>query len=194
MEISKKPVFAKDGTEEVFRVIKKRVNEIVRELEPQRRLEITLKAILFPLMYVAAYVVALAYGQNLTVLYSCYCVMGVMLVIIFLNLIHEAVHNTLFRRKWLNALYIYFFDLMGANSYIWKVRHTRLHHNYPNIMGWDSDIEQSPLVRVFPHGKFSGIHKYQHIYMPMLYPLFLLNWLLVRDFKDYFNRKKLCGK
>ncbi len=52
-------------------------------------------------------------------------------------------------------------------------------------MGWDSDIEQSPLARVFPHGPFAKWHKYQHIYLPFLYPFYLLNWLVVRDFKDY---------
>lgn len=194
MEKLTKPVFAKDGSEEVFRRIRHRVNAIVRELEPERRVEITLKAILFPLLYATAFVTALAYGERIAVFYACYCLMGITLVFVFLNLIHEAVHNTLFKRKWLNALYIYFFDLMGANSFVWKMRHIRLHHNYPNIMGWDSDIEQSPLARVIPHGKFSAVHRYQHIYLPMLYPFFLLNWLLVRDFKDYFSSKRNVWK
>ena len=120
--------------------------------------------------------------------------MGFLLVLNFLNLIHEAVHSTLFKNKRVNNWYVHFFDLMGANSYIWKIRHIRLHHNYPNVMGWDSDIEQSSLARIFPHGPFSAVHKYQHIYLPFLYPLYLLNWLLVRDFKDYFSRKKLVWK
>ena len=78
---------------------------------------------------------------------------------------------------------------MGANSYIWKIRHIRLHHNYPNVMGWDSDIEQSDIARIFPHGSYSKMHKYQHIYLPLLYPFYLINWLLIRDFKDFFNKK-----
>lgn len=194
MKRNTKPVFAKDDTNEVFRRIKQQVNNTVSALEPSRRINITLKAILFPLLYLAAFTTALIYGKNPLLFFASYCIMGIMLVIIFLNLIHEAVHHTLFRRKWLNEAYIYFFDLMGANSYTWKIRHTRLHHNYPNIMGWDSDIEQSTLARIFPHGKYNLIHRYQHIYLPVLYPLFLLNWLLIRDFKDYFNRKKLVWK
>ena len=189
-----KLIFAKSDEDDVFLRIKKRVNATVRELEPARRIEITLKAILFPLLYMVAYTIALIFGRYLWVLNIAYCVMGIMLVIVFLNLVHEAVHNTLFRRKWLNEAYIYFFDVLGANSYVWKIRHTRLHHNYPNVMGWDSDIEQSPMARIFPHGKFSRIHRYQHIYLPLLYPLFLLNWLLIRDFKDYFNKKKIVWK
>jgi linoleoyl-CoA desaturase len=128
------------------------------------------------------------------VLFGAYFIMGIMLVIIFLNQIHDAVHGVLWKQRWLNNLYIHFFDLMGANSYVWKIRHTRLHHNYPTIMGWDSDIEQSSLARVFPHGPFSRIHKYQHVYLPFLYPFYLLNWLLVRDFKDYFNKGKVVWK
>jgi len=98
------------------------------------------------------------------------------------------------KSKLINKAYVYFFDLMGANSYIWKMRHIRLHHNYPNVMGWDSDFEQSDLARVFPHGPFSKMHKYQHLYLPFIYPLYLFNWLLIRDFRDFFNRKNLVWK
>jgi len=138
--------------------------------------------------------VLLLYGTNVYILYGCYFFFGCSIVFNFLNIIHDAVHNTLFRRKWINALYVYLLDLLGANSYSWKVRHIRLHHNYPNVMGWDSDFEQSPMARIFPHGSYSKIHKYQHLYLPVLYLLFLFNWLLVRDFRDFFNRNSLVSK
>lgn len=188
-----KPAFIKTD-EKLFQELRKEVFNTVKSLQPHKQFQITLKAILFPLLYLATYVLALEFGNNLAVLYTCYFFLGLLLVLNFLNLIHEAVHGTLFRNKRLNNWYIHFFDLMGANSYIWKIRHTRLHHNYPNVMGWDSDFEQSPVARVFPHGPFSSIHKYQHIYLPLLYPMYLVNWLLVRDFKDFFNKKQLVWK
>jgi len=120
--------------------------------------------------------------------------MGLLLVSIFLNVIHDAVHGTIFKSEAANQFYVYFFDLMGANSFIWKQRHVRFHHNYPNVNGWETDIEQSELARVFPSGPFSRFHKYQHLYLPFLYPLYLANWLLVRDFKDFFNKKKTVRK
>ncbi len=189
-----KPVFAKNQGEQLFQELKKEVHETVRSLAPHKQLQITLKAILFPLMYLLTYIAAMEFGENPAVLYGCYFLLGLMLVLNFLNLIHEAVHGTLFRNKRLNNWYVHFFDLMGANSYIWKIRHTRFHHNYPNVMGWDTDFEQSPIARVFPHGPFSSMHKYQHIYLPLIYPLYLLNWLLIRDFKDFFNRKQIVWK
>ncbi len=123
-----------------------------------------------------------------------YIAMGILLVINFLNLIHDAAHNTLFNKKWINGLYVHFFDFLGANSYMWQVRHINLHHRFPNVMDWDSDIEQSPLAKIFPQAASKPFHRYQHIYLPFLYPLYLFNWLLVRDFKDYFTNKTIAHK
>jgi len=189
-----KPQFQKDSGDTVFNTIKIRAKQIVKELEPERRGILTIKAILFPLLYIGAYVCAIVWGNYPWVLYCAYMMMGLMLVVVFLNLVHDAVHGTLFRNKNINKAFIYFFDLMGANSFVWKIRHTRLHHNYPNILEWDSDIDQSPLARIFPHGPFSRLHKYQHIYLPFIYPFYLLNWLLVRDFKDYFNKERVLWR
>lgn len=194
MERTMKPAFAKPKGVDLFQLLRQEVNQTVRGLEPKRKITITIKAILFPSLYVLTYLAALSWGANTTVLYGCYCLLGVLLVLNFLNLIHEAVHNTLFENKLFNKIYVYLFDLMGANSFIWRVRHIRLHHNYPNVMGWDSDFEQSSLARVFPHGGFSNMHRYQHLYLPLLYPLYLFNWLLIRDFKDFFYKDKLVWK
>ena len=190
-----KPVFMKVKAEQdLFITLRQQVMQVVAALERRRRWTIKAKAILFPLLYIAAYVSVLFWGNNVTILYTCYLLLGGFLVLNFLNLIHDAVHQTLFAHAWINHLYVYFLDIMGANSYIWKIRHIRLHHNYPNVMGWDSDFEQSPMARVFPHGTYAAIHKYQHIYLPLLYPLYLFNWLLVRDFKDFFIKSKLVWK
>lgn len=189
-----KPAFLKHADTDLFINLRREVHATVKKLEPQRKSEIAFKALLFPVMYIGCYAAVLLWGTNVAILFTSYFLMGTLILLNFLNLIHEAVHNTLFQSKKLNKWYMYFFDLMGANSYIWKVRHLRLHHNYPNVMGWDSDVEQSDIARIFPHGPFSGMHKYQHIYLPFLYPFFLFNWLLIRDFKDFFNKKKLVWK
>lgn len=188
------PVFKSDSSEEIFNHIKKETKRIVTELKEKKKHILPIKAILFPLLYLSAYLSALVWGKSIWIFYTSYFFMGILIMIIFLNLIHDAVHETLFSKKLVNKFYIYFFDLMGANSYVWKIRHTRLHHNYPNILNWDSDIDQSPLARIFPYGPYSGFHKYQHLYLPFLYPFYLINWLLVRDFKDYFNKNRIVWK
>lgn len=187
------PIFQK-GREKAFYELKQFAAQLQQQEGGRAKRIMLSKAILFPLLYIAVYAVALTRGQQPLVLYSCYVLMGALLVFIFLNLVHDAVHQSLFDAAWANRLYVYFFDLMGANSYVWSIRHRKLHHNYPNIMGWDSDIEQSDIARVFPHGAFSKAHSNQHLYLPLLYPLYLFNWLFIRDFKDYFNKEKPVWK
>jgi linoleoyl-CoA desaturase len=189
-----KPLFSSDQEKKVFISLRKDAQEIVNLLEPQRKGEIVLKAILFPVIYLLIYCAALFLGKHIVFFYTCYFFLGLVLVFVFLNTIHDAVHGTIFRSKGANQLYVYLFDIIGANSFIWKVRHVRFHHNYPNVEGWDTDIDQSKLARVFPRGPYTKIHKYQHIYLPVLYPLYLANWLLVRDFKDFFIRKRTVHK
>ena len=184
----------KRPVEPEFRRLRKEVDALVKSLESGKKPVIKLKAVLFPLLYIAAYVTLLAAGENPWVFYLSYLSMGLLIIMNFLNLIHDAVHGVVFKNSTLNKIYLHFFDLLGANSFIWKIRHIRLHHSFPNIMNWDSDFEQSPLVRVFPHAKAEKFHKYQHIYLPFLYPMYLFNWLLVRDFKDFFKKDTLVHK
>ena len=190
-----KPAFQKvPPKQDLFQSLRQQVNEAVKMLEYKRRHIIYIKAILFPALYILFYVIAISYGRQFAILCMGYALLGILIDLNFLNLIHEAVHNTLFQNKKLNRLYVYLFDVMGANSFMWRIRHIRLHHNYPNVLGWDSDFEQSPIARMFPQAPYSKMHRYQHIYLPLLYPLFLFNWLLVRDFKDFFQGSRLVRK
>lgn len=196
MEVSNnfKPKY-KSHSQNSFSDLRIKVNYLVKDLTPKKHYQLQIKAILFPITYVLLYFMALTFGQNKQIYFLCFGLMGVMIVIIFLNLIHEAVHKTIFRNKksW-NKLYVYLFDVLGANSYIWKIRHIRCHHAFPNVLGWDTDFEQSPLAKVYPQAPKETLHKYQHYYLPFLYPLFLFNWLLVRDFKDFFIKTQLVRK
>lgn len=189
-----KPIYPARDEGAAFGQLRQEALAIVRQLEPQRKRDIVFKALFFPSLYLLTYGVALFEGHNRIVFYGCYFLMGLQLVFIFLNVIHDAVHGTIFRSRRANQWLVHFFDLVGANSFIWQLRHVRFHHNYPNVQGWDTDIEQSPVARVFPRGPFSPLHRYQHLYLPLLYPFYLANWLLVRDFKDFFNPRSTVRK
>jgi len=102
MEKTAKPIFAKDWEGKMFQQLRQEVNDTVKKLEPERKTSITFKAILFPCLYFLSYAAALLWGENSFVLYTCYFLMGCLLVINFLNLIHEAVHGTLFKNKRIN--------------------------------------------------------------------------------------------
>src|SRR5690349_18331048 len=121
MEKVTKPRYSKSGNEAIFQQLRQDVNNLVLQLEPKRRGSIILKAALFPALYIFIYCTILAAGNHPFIFYAGYFLLGVSLVMIFLNIIHDAVHGTIFNSKWLNEWYVYFFDLIGANSYVWRL-------------------------------------------------------------------------
>ena len=181
------PSFCKNENDNFhFKQLKKLVYEEVKNLGTKRLRWVKLKTFLFPLLYIAAYVIALQQKEHVFLFYTCFVLMGMFMVMIYLNIIHDAGHNAIFKAKKTNESLLLLLDLLGANSYIWKIKHVQLHHDFPNVAGWDSDVQQHGLIKFFPSDKTKKIHKYQHITIFFLYPLFFLNWLLIRDFKDYF--------
>ncbi|MEZ4906157.1 MAG: fatty acid desaturase [Saprospiraceae bacterium] len=141
--------------------------------------------LILPLLYFSIYLSGLLL-HNLSIFYISYLFMAILLIPIFIYIVHEGVHGNVFRSRKANRNILYIFDIIGANSYIFHKRHMQLHHNYCNIVGWDSDIEQSGPLRLHKFGRLSKMHRYQHIYALFLYPLYVGNWMLIRDFKDFF--------
>lgn len=174
--------------------LKKDVEAILDKLPKGRKSQAHIKTVLLPGIYFVFYATALIHREDTLIYFLCYGAMGITAVLVFLNLVHEAVHGNLFKKSWKNQLILYFFDLIGANSYIWKKRHNVLHHRYQNIAGWDSDIEQASILRIFPHDEKKSVHGIQHWLIFILYPLYLMNWIFVRDFKDYFKKSQLIRK
>jgi len=177
-----------------FRHIKQQVDQAIKIIPSTRRLFAKIKAVSFPVIFLILYVLAILNIQNIGLFFIFYGLMGITTLLIFLNLIHEAVHGLVFKKQWKNKAMLYVFDLIGANSYIWKRRHNILHHGYQNVAGWDSDIEQAGLFRIYPHEEKKKIHSYQFKLVFIFYPLYLVNWVLVRDFKDFFNKNQLIRK
>ena len=70
MERVVKPLFQKDEKDELFYRIRGRVNQVVAALEPKYRKVRLIKALLFPLLYITLYIIALTAGRDLVVLYG----------------------------------------------------------------------------------------------------------------------------
>lgn len=100
---------------------------------------------------------------------------------------HDAVHGTLTGKPKIDgAIYWLSFNVLGANSYLWRTRHNHGHHFIVNIPGWDLDIEGTKAIRLAPHVPWMKIHRYQHIYTSFLYMIFTLHWIVFKDFKVFF--------
>ncbi|RRQ45725.1 fatty acid desaturase family protein [Chryseobacterium sp. SC28] len=190
-----KPLYNKNHEEtDLFNELRKRVNTRLKSIGQSRDRTVRFKAFLLPLLYFLAYFVAIFNSENRSLYIGCYIFMGINIVLIYLNLIHEAAHNNIFKTKKYNKWFLKIFDLLGANSYIWERRHILSHHSFPNVDGWDTDIEQSGPILVYPHSQAKGLQKYQHRFFFLAYPLYLFNWMFVRDFRDFFDKNRIIQK
>ena len=80
-------------------------------------------------------------------------------------------------------------DLIGGSSYLWRNKHNHLHHSYPNITGHDDDVEVGIFARFTPHHKKYFFHRFQHIYIWILYGLLAIKWHLFDDFYTFATGK-----
>jgi linoleoyl-CoA desaturase len=115
--------------------------------------------------------------------------LGMVSAFIGFNVCHDAIHGSYSANENVNNFLSYFFYLIGANVYVWKLTHNVVHHVYTNIPGHDEDIEIAPgLLRVTNEDKLKGIHKYQHFYGFFLYSFASLSWVLRKDYKKFFQK------
>lgn len=102
---------------------------------------------------------------------------------------HDGGHHAYSNREWVNRLAATALDLIGASSYLWRWKHTVFHHTYSNIPGHDPDIELGSIMRLHPGQPRYRYHRWQHIYLFMLYGLMAARWHLLGDFQDVINKK-----
>jgi linoleoyl-CoA desaturase len=98
------------------------------------------------------------------------------------SIFHDANHASFSTSRTLNRVAGYTGDLLGASSWIWRFKHNNLHHGNTNMTGIDADIDQAPFARLAPDQPWRPWHRYQHLYMWVLYGFLTLQWFLISDF------------
>jgi len=115
-------------------------------------------------------------------------VMGVGMAGIGFGISHDALHGAYSSSSGVNRTLGLTFDLLGANSYMWKLTHNVIHHTYTNIEGVDEDIDFAPFLRLSPHAPHHRQHRYQHLYAFATYSIAVLFWVFVKDFRYFLKR------
>jgi linoleoyl-CoA desaturase len=110
--------------------------------------------------------------------------LGVVTAGIGFNIMHDGGHQAYSEHPWINRLMALSLDLVGGSSYIWQWKHARFHHTYVNIAGHDSDIDLGMLGRLSPAQPRRPWHRWQHIYLWVLYSVTAIRWHLYGDFRD----------
>lgn len=156
---------------------------------PYGDLRMHLKVVVMFGVYFGLYAAMLLGSSSISALVCWYALIGVWGVFLGLNVGHDAAHHALFKTRKYNRWFLHVFDLLGTNSFNWKNRHVGAHHLYPNIMDYDSDIQQSNVVKIFPNDRHQSYHRLQWLYMPLVYMIYIFRWIVYRDFKDVFSHK-----
>lgn len=110
--------------------------------------------------------------------------LGFALAGIGFNIQHDGNHNAYSDSRLINRLAGAALDVLGGSSYVWRWRHNRVHHVYPNIVGADEDIDFEPIARVAVGQPRYAIQRFQHLYLWFLYALLPIKWHFIDDWRN----------
>jgi linoleoyl-CoA desaturase len=171
--------------------LKRRINEYFKQTGTAStgNYKLYLKAIFLVTTYLAIYTHLVFYTPVTWLAITECIVLGGLTAAIGFNVMHDGMHGSFSKKKWVNQLAGLSLNFLGANNFMWKTKHNIVHHTYTNVQGVDDDIEARPFLRLCDQQKFYKIHRYQHWYFWAAYSLLYLWWVLVTDYKKYFTKR-----
>jgi len=94
---------------------------------------------------------------------------------------HDAVHHAFSRNHRVNAAVVHVATAYGLSAGWWRHKHNRFHHAYTNIDGLDIDL--GAVGRLSPQQVWRPRHRWQHVYLWVLYPFVVLSQFFGADLK-----------
>jgi linoleoyl-CoA desaturase len=147
------------------------------------------KIVAFLLLWVLSLAFIFHASSSFSLLLFAYIVHGFASLAVIFNIGHDAVHQAISSRAWVNHFLGYSFNLVGSNRYSWFLKHNLGHHCHTNVEGKDVDIETAPLFRVSPFAPLKQYYRYQHLYIFAVYCMLSLALIFIVDFKVLINSK-----
>ena len=174
------------GNEGFFVELKRRVDAYFRETGKQRRdcWQMYLKTAMIVSWFVASYLSLLLLAHHWYVIAPLALSMGLSVAAVGFNIQHDGGHKAYSDRPWINKLAAFSLDMMGGSSYLWDWKHNSIHHTFPNVAGQDDDIDVGALARLAPEQPRLWFHRFQGIYIWLLYGFLTLKWHLFDDFHN----------
>ncbi len=169
--------------------LKRRISEYFQQTGKSStgNYKLYVKAILLIIAYLAVYVHLVFYTPVPWLAILECVVLGGLTAAIGFNVMHDGMHGSFSRSKWINKLAGLSLNFLGANNFMWKTKHNIIHHTYTNIDGVDDDIEAKPFLRLCETQKYYKMHRFQHWYFWIAYSLLYLFWVFYTDYKKYFK-------
>ncbi|MGB3850074.1 MAG: acyl-CoA desaturase [Tunicatimonas sp.] len=165
--------------------LRQRVNQYFKDNNISRygNREMVVKTVVLLGVYAACYLLVLTLPINPWWLLLLMVPMGISKAGIGMSVMHDALHGSYAKKKWVNQWVGRSIYLVGANPSVWKIQHNVLHHTFTNIHGLDEDINTKAIIRLSEHAPHSWFHRYQHIYALFLYG----GMTLLMTINDFFK-------
>lgn len=179
-----KPKFLSSSHDNFLNTVRHRVDEYFKKNNLSRHATTTLhfKVALHYIIAVLLYISIIAELFPPLVLLAMAMSLGVISGYIGINLCHDSLHGAYSSNSKINQLLGYAYDVVGLSSFVWKTTHNKGHHIYTNIAGVDPDLHKPVLLRLTPTDKHYPFHRWQHLYIWVLYSLVGLNWIYYSDY------------
>lgn len=191
--VHRKVVFATPADSCFAREVKQGVSDYFRErgLSTKADGSMVFKSVLMTLFTFGPYGLILSNRFEAPTMLMLAVLMGIGFAGMGFCIGHDAHHGAYSSNPSVNRLLGLSYDILGADSYLWKLTHNSIHHTYTNVTEIDEDIRViDPFVRLSPGSKRYWHHRFQHYYAWLLYSLATINWVFAKDFR-YILAKQL---
>lgn len=183
-EANARPQLKFSSSDRFVRELRRRVDAYFEKTGRRRRdcPQMYFKTATILAWFAAAYLLLLFFASSWWLVLLLAVVLGLSMAAIGFNVQHDGGHKAYSDRKWVNRIMALTLDLMGGSSYLWDWKHNSIHHTYPNVAGYDDDINIGFLGRLSPQQPRYWFHRLQGIYLWLLYGFLAMKWHLIDDF------------
>ncbi len=175
-----------------YRELKRRVNAHFEDAGTTRFADrrFWTKAAFYAAIMVASYALILSNQFGPWELLLLANLFGIGALMLGVNVAHDAAHDALTPYTRVNRIVqTAIFTLLGANAYLWRLRHVKSHHTFPNVNGCDIDIDHNEFLRLSPNHRRRWYHRAQHLYAPFIFWLVDVHTVFYQDFVYLFKRR-----
>ena len=177
--------FSKEVNQEFSKTLRVRVSGYFKRNNISRKANTLMvnKVIFASLVYFAIYgLMMFANISSLPLMFLLYMLLGLGQTFIGTSVMHDVLHGSFSKNKWVNALMHIPIVAIGVEPTVWRIQHNVLHHTYTNIDDADEDIASRYVLRMTENQPRKWFHSFQHYYVTFFYSLLTIIWVTVKDF------------
>ncbi|MEQ1928987.1 MAG: acyl-CoA desaturase [Parvularculaceae bacterium] len=115
--------------------------------------------------------------------------LGLSSILMAFNVYHDASHGAASTNPIINRIGLLMMDAAGVSSYVWTRKHNGMHHVFPNVHGYDCDLDAGPIARFAVQQERRPHHRLQPLYLWFAYGLYAFKWQWFDDFRPLFERR-----